>query len=318
MTNKMSFKIVVHFLFFACIMLITTNAEAKKSSSKSYTCISASSEKFIITDGKKTNAFKLYNVVFPTKKTIKQFAKSSNVKIKELTDYLPTIDAELNKYAGTTVKIKKGFRKGLWLEDSNGNSINLEVVENGFALPSKNAKREYKSQLLKAKGEAIKNARGVWALSPASNPTRDLRIEYSAKNMKKGKKSNSYKYSASSYSKNQDWKNIREITLDFNTFDLSHRIDLVIKYQFKIISYDWHYRKSHKRDISWSGISTKEITLFPPDNQKIVLKSPEVSINRYFNSDNGKSYLQGKDYAGDAVAIYYNNEVIFKRGELKN
>ena len=51
---------------------------------------------------------------------------------------------------------------------------------------------------------------------------------------------------------------MRKITLDFNTHDLKRKIDLVIKYQFKIVS-----------------------------------------------------------YAGEAVVIYYNDEVIFKRGELK-
>lgn len=307
-------------LFIASVMLTATQATAKKANSKIYTCISASNGKFLITDSRKTNKFKLYGVIFPTKKTLNQFAKNSNTKAEDLTGFLPNINNQLNQYAGRTVKIKNSFGKSLWLEDSNGNSINLEVVENGIALPVRNVKRQYKKQFEKVRSEAIRNAAGIWALSPDNDPTRDIRIEYSAKNIKKDKKSSSYKYSASSYSKNKNWRNLREITLDINTFDLNRKIDLLIKYQFKIISYasSTSYNRTSKRDISWSGISRKTITLYPPDNIKTVIKSPEVSMYKYSNSDNASTSLNGKDYAGDAIAIYYNDKVIFKRGELKN
>jgi len=43
-----------------------------------------------------------------------------------------------------------------------------------------------------------------------------------------------------------------------------------------------------------------------------------MELRKHFDSDGREySYLQGKDYVGEAVAIYYNDEIIFKRGDLK-
>ena len=303
-------------LFIASIMLTATHATAKKGNSKSYTCISASNGKFLITDSNKTNKFKLYGVVFPTKKNLKQFAKDCDTKAEDLKDFLPNINNHLNRYNGRTLKIKKSFRTGLLLEDSNGKSINLEVVENGIALPEKNVKRQYKNNLLKAKGEAIKNAAGVWALPPCSNPTRDMRIEFSSKNIKKKKETRTHQYS-SSYSKHKTWENMREITLDFNTFDLKRKIDLVIKYQFKIVSYQGSGNRTNKRNVFFSKIHTKNITVFPPENIKTIIESPKLTLYKYSYSGGNYSYSEGKDYVGEAIAVYYNDEVIFKRGDLK-
>lgn len=306
----------------SCIFLIAFvfNAfqlSAAGTSKKSYRCINVKKCNFIITDGARTNAFKLYGVLFPTKKTFKQFAKGSDVKAKDLTDFLPTINNELNKYAGRAVNIKKSFRKSLWLEDSNGNSINVEVVRSGLALPDKNVKRQYKKELNKAKCEAVKNAVGIWSLPVANDPTRAVRIECSSKNVKKTEENKSRGYS-SFYTKDKLWKNTREINLTFDTFDLKRKIDLVIKYQFKISSYDGSYNKSNKRNITFSKIFEKEVSLYPPDPINIVIKSPEKKLRKHFDSDGREySYLQGEDYAGEAVLIYYKGEVIFKRGELK-
>jgi len=303
--------IIFTILFSLGIILTATQATAKETGSKSYRCISASNGKFLITDFNKTNKFKLYGVIFPTKKTLKQFAKKSNTKAKDLSDFLPYLNSQLNQYAGKTVKIKNNFGKNLWLEDANGKSINLEVVEKGFALPVRNVKRQYKKQFEKVKIKAIKNAAGIWILAPDNNPMQDVRIEYSAKNIIKNKKSSSQKYSASSYIKNKSWNNLREITLNFNTFYLNRKIDLVIKYQFKLTNY------SGKRNISWSSIKKKNISLFPPDDIKIIIKSPEVSMRKYTDSDAANSSVNGKDYAGDVVVIYYKDEIVFKRGDLK-
>ena len=309
----MKTTIIFAILFSSVIILTPTQVTAKKTYSKSYTCISASNGKFLITNSIKTNKFKLYGIIFPTKKTLKQFVKNSNTKAKDLTAFLPKINYQLNKYAGKTVKIKSCIGKRLWLEDSNGKSINLELVRNGIALPAKNIKRQYRKQLNKARNEAIKNAAGFWALPAKYDPTSDIRIEYSSKNIRKNEKSTSYKSSASSYARNKSWNNFREITLDINTFDLTRKIDLLVKYQFKIIN----YIPGKSRKISWSSISQKTITLYPPDNIKTIIKSPDVGIQKYSNSANGHSALSGKDYVGDNVVIYYNNKVIFKRGELK-
>jgi len=222
----------------------------------------------------------------------------------------------LSKYAGTTVKIKKGFRQGVWLEDSNGNSINLEVVESGIALPIKNAKREYKNKLLKAKDKAIKNAVGTWALPSANDPTRDMRIEFSSKNIKKKKGSRIQQYSGF-YSKQSTWESMRKITLDFNTLDLKRKIDLVIKYQFKIASYQGGGNKGNRRNVFFSNIHTKNVTVFPPENIKTIIESPKLALNKYSVSGGGHSSLSGKDYVGETVVVYYNDKVIFKRGELK-
>ncbi|MCK5853263.1 thermonuclease family protein [bacterium] len=303
--------IIFAILFSLVIILTATQVTAKKAYSKSYTCISAENGIFLISDSQKTNKFKLYGVIFPTKKTLNQFAKKSNTKAKDLTYFLPKINNQLNKYAGKTVKIKNNFGKNLWLEDADGNSINLEVVENGIALPVKNVKRQYKKQFEKVKIEAIKNAVGIWALYPDNNPMQDVRIEYSSKNIIKDKKSSSQKYSASSYIKNKSWNNLREITLNFNTFYLNRKIDLVIKYQFKLTNY------GSKRKISRSSIKKKYISLFPPDDIKIIIKSPEVLMRKYSNSDAASSSVSGKDYAGDVVVIYYKDEIVFKHGELK-
>jgi len=323
----MKLTVISSILLFTGVIVGSSHVKAKKAGSKSYTCISAKNGKFVITDSIKTNKFKLYGVIFPTKKTIKLFSKDSDTKVEDLKNSLPNLNNYLSRYNGRTVKIKKSFGRSVWLEDSNGKSINLEVVESGIALPVKNVKRQYKKQFQKARCEAVKNAVGIWALPPDRDPSRDVRIKYSAKNMIKDKESRSYKYSASSYTKNKKWNNIREITLDFNTFDLNRKIDLLIKYQWKIASYEEGayrrtnnrgYRRSSKRDISWSEIYRKTISIYPPDNQQIVIKSPEVSMRKYTDSDDGATSLSGKDYAGDAVAIYYNDEEIFKRGELKS
>ena len=230
---------------------------------------------------------------------------------------LPNLNNYLSRYNGRTVKIKKSFRNSLWLEDSNGKSINLEVVETGFALPDKNVKHEYKKQFQKAKGEAIKNAAGIWALPTCSNPSRDIRIEFSSKNIKTKKSDNSGNHS-SYYTKDITWNNVRKIILDFNTHDLKRKIDLVVKYQFKIVSYAGSYNKSNKRNVTFSDISKKTITIYPPEQTNIIIESPGVELRKHFDSDGREySYLQGKDYVGEAVAIYYNDEVIFKRGDLK-
>ena len=312
----MKHTFIFAFLFSVGIMLTATQVIAKKAGSKSYTCISAKNGTFLITDSRKTNKFKLYGVIFPTKKALKQFAKDSDLKVKDLADFLPNINNQLNRYADRTVKIKKSFGKSLWLEDSNGKSINLEVVENGIALPNKNVKRQYNNQLLKAKGEAIKSAAGIWALPPAKNPTHDIQVDFSSKNIKKKTRDRSRQYS-SSYSKYKTWEIIREITFNFNTHDLKRKIDLVIKYQFKIASYEGGYHRTDKRNVSFSTVYTKNVTVFPPENINIIIKSPKVTLNKYSYSGGNYSYSQGKDYVGEAVAIYYNDEVIFKRGDLK-
>ncbi len=303
--------IIFTILFSLGIILTATQVNAKKANSKSYKCISASNGKFLITDSTRTNEFELYGVIFPSKKSLKKIALKSNTKAKDLSDFLPYLNSQLNQYAGQSVKIKNNFGKKLWLEDANGKSINLEVVEKGFALPVRNLKRQYKKQFQKAKYEAIKNAAGIWILAPDNDPTQDIRIDYSSRNIIKDKKSSSHKYSASSYTKNKSWNNLREITFDFNTFDLKRKIDLVIKYQFKLTNHDG------KRNMSWSNINKKNISLFPPDDIKIMIKSPEVSMRKYSNSDAANSSVSGKDYAGDAVVIYYKDEIIFKRGDLK-
>ena len=87
---------VIAILSFAEVLLFTVPVSAGKTGSKSYTCISASDGIFLITDSNKTNKFKLYGVIFPAKKTFKQFAKDSDIKAKDLTDFLPTINNELN------------------------------------------------------------------------------------------------------------------------------------------------------------------------------------------------------------------------------
>ena len=289
---------IISILIFAGIMLTANQVIAKKGNSKSYTCISASNGRFLITDSRKTNKFKLYGIVFPTKKNLKQFAKDSDTKVKDLTDFLPNINNQLNKYNGQTVKIIKNFRNSLWLENSNGKSINLDVVENGVALPEKNVKRQYKNNLIKAKCEAIKNAAGIWALPHDSDPTHDIRIKFSSKNV--------------------TWNNVRNIILDLNTHDLKRKIDLIVKYQFKIVSYAGQYNKSNKRKVSFSDIAQKTITIYPPEQTNIVIKSPVVELLKHFDSDGREySFLRGKDYVGEAVAIYYNDKVIFKRGDLK-
>ncbi len=312
----MKHTIIIVSLFFAVIMLTATQATAKKGNSKSYTCISASNGKFLITDSRKTNKFKLYGVVFPTKKNLKQFAKDCDIKVEILKNFLPNFNNYLSRYNGRTVKIKKSFRNGLLLEDSNGKSINLDVVENGIALPVKNVKREYKENLLKAKGEAIKNASGIWALPSCINPSRDIRIEFSSKNIKKKKETRTHQYS-SSYSKHKTWENMRKITLDFNTYDLKRKIDLVIKYQFKIVSYEGSGNRTNKRNVFFSKIHTKNVTVFPPENIKTIIESPKLTLYKYSYSGGNYSYSEGKDYVGEAVAVYYNDEIIFKRGDLK-
>lgn len=312
----MKHTVIFSILLFTGVILGSSQVIAKKAGSKSYTCISASNGRFLITDSNKTNKFKLYGVVFPTKKNLKQFAKDSDTKVEDLKNSLPNLNNYLSRYNGRTVKIKKSFRSGLWLEGSNGKCINLEVVENGIALPDKNVKHEYKKQFQKAKGEAIKNAAGIWALPACSNPSRDIRIEFSSKNIKKKKETRTRQYS-SSYSKHRTWENMREITLDFNTFDLKRKIDLVIKYQFKIVSYEGSGNRTNKRNVFFSKIQTKNITVFPPENTKTIIESPKLTLYKYSYSGGNYSYSEGKDYVGEAVAIYYNDEVIFKRGELK-
>ncbi len=307
--------IIFAILFSLGIILTATQVNAKKAYSKSYTCISAENGIFLITDSQKTNKFKLYGVIFPSKKSLKKVALKSNTKVKDLSDFLPYLNSQLNQYAGKTVKIKNNFGKNLWLEDANGKSINLEVVEKGFALPVRNIKRQYKKQFQKAKYEAIKNGAGIWILAPANDPTRDIRIEYSAKNITKDKKSDSQQYD-SFYTKNKSWKNIREITFDFNTLDLNRKIDLLIKYQFKISNYTVSNNRS-KHKMSCSKIYSETITLYPPDNKKLVFKAPAISMQKTSNSRWKNTTKIGKDYAGDAVAIYYKDKVIFKRSELK-
>ena len=297
-------------------MLVSSHVTAKKANSKSYKCISAENGIFLITDSRKTNKFKLYGVIFPSKKSLKKIALKSNTKAKDLSDFLPYLNNQLNRYAGQSVKIKNNFGRELWLEDANGKSINLEVVEKGFALPVRNLKRQYKKQFQKAKYEAIKNSAGIWILAPANNPTHDIRIEFSSKNIKKKKEVRTHQYS-SSYSKHRTWESMRKISLDFNTFDLKRKIDLVIKYQFKIVSYKGSGNRTNKRNVFFSKVHTKNVTVFPPENINTIIESPKLTLYKYSYSGGNYSYLEGKDYAGEAVAVYYNNEVIFKRGDLK-
>ena len=39
-------------------------------------------------------------------------------------------------------------------------------------------------------------------------------------------------------------------------------------------------------------------------DKKIVIKSPEVSMHKFTDSDDARTYLRGKDYIGDAVPVY--------------
>ncbi len=296
----------------------------KKSNKNVYKCLEVKNGAFLLINKNrsKTNVYKLYGVEFPFKKWMqKQFALNCFTSSKNFKKFLPTINRQLNSYEGAELIVKKKFDKYLWLETSDGRVVNLEVIKEGIALPkTSRIKREYLSLLKNAKHTAIKNENGIWNLPPRYNPADDLKIKKNSNNIKTKIKERRSRHS-SFYTVRKTWENSREIKLEFDTVKLKRKIEVIIKYQFKKKVYsndNYDYGRPDKSKLSFSKIFTKKVVLFPPEKKVVTLKSSKITLTKYFDSDGAKyGHTSGQDYAGDAIEVYCDKELIFKQGDLK-